>query len=317
MLCSSSRLFVSAGCLALVALAFSFGCSAGQGESSTGGTDSGTDSGTDTDTDSGTDTDTDTSVEPQSGVLKVLAYNVAGLPQGISGSNPEVNMPLISPLLNGYDLVLVQEDFYYHEELIAEALHPYQSERSGDGVNDLGDGLNRFSQSPFGPYKRITWEACFGQFGNGSDCLAKKGFAVAEHELAPGIVVDVYNLHMDAGRDPEDIAARAEQAEQLAATIADRSVGKAVIIAGDTNMKAEDEVYLQGLMDAAGLTDSCRALNCGDELRIDRVLYRSSATVGIDAESWALDPVFVDAEGVDLSDHEAVAVTLQWTSPPV
>ncbi|HGG57070.1 MAG TPA: endonuclease, partial [Nannocystis exedens] len=267
--------------------------------------------------DTDTDTDTDTAVDPQSGVLTVLCYNVAGLPQGISGSNPEVNTPLISPLLNGYDLVLVQEDFYYHEELIAEALHPYQSERSGDGVNDLGDGLNRFSQSAFGPHKRITWEACYGQLSNGSDCLAKKGFSVAEHELAPGVLVDVYNLHMDAGRDPEDVTARAEQAEQLAATIADRSAGKALIVAGDTNMKEEDEVYLQGLIDTAGLTDSCRALNCGEELRIDRVLYRSSATLGIDATAWALDPVFVDTEGADLSDHKAVAVTLQWTSPPI
>ncbi len=296
------------------------GCSGAQGETNAGSassTSGETDSNTDSDTDSNTDSDTDTSVEPQSGVLSVLSYNVAGLPQGISGSNPEINMPLISPLLNSYDLVLVQEDFYYHEELIAEAEHPYQSERSGDGVNDLGDGLNRFSETAFGPHDRITWKACYGQFSNGSDCLAKKGFTVAEHELAPGLVVDVYNLHMDAGRDPEDIAARAEQAEQLAATIADRSAGKAIIIGGDTNMKAEDEVYLQGLIDAAGLTDSCRALSCGEELRIDRVLYRSSDALGIVAESWALDPVFVDAVGVDLSDHEAVAVTLRWISPPM
>ena len=310
-----------AGALSLTGCGDSGSATESAGEASPGSTTSSgdTDANTDTDTNTNTNTSTGTGTdegEPRSGSIKVLSYNVAGLPQGISGSNPEVNMPLISPLLNNHDLGLVQEDFYYHEELIADAEHPYQSERSGDGVNDLGDGLNRFSQSLFGPHTRVKWKACYGQITNGSDCLAPKGFAVAEHELAPGVFVDVYNLHMDAGRDPEDVAARAEQALQLAETLADRSAGKAVIIGGDTNMKAEDEENLQGLIDAAGLTDSCRALGCGEELRIDRVLFRSSDDVAFEVQSWALDPLFVDADGVDLSDHEAVAVELTWISPP-
>jgi hypothetical protein len=40
--------------------------------------------------------------------LSVLTYNVAGLPAEVSGSDPVANHPQISPLLNGYDLVLVQ-----------------------------------------------------------------------------------------------------------------------------------------------------------------------------------------------------------------
>ena len=32
----------------------------------------------------------------------ILVYNVAGLPEGLSGSHPEVNSPLISPKLNAY-----------------------------------------------------------------------------------------------------------------------------------------------------------------------------------------------------------------------
>ena len=136
---------------------------------------------------------------PLEGSIAVLTYNVAGLPQGISGSNPEVNTPLISPLLNQHELVLVQEDFYYHEALYADAMHPYKSERSGDGLNDLGDGLNFLSMTPLGPLTRVTWEACFGTLGSGSDCLAKKGFAVAAVELAPGVTIDVYDLHTRGG----------------------------------------------------------------------------------------------------------------------
>lgn len=287
------------------------GASASAGSSSTGGgSESGEASG------SSGEGSSSTGGAPQSGTIDLLTYNVAGLPQGISGSDPEFNTPLISPLLNQHALVLVQEDFYYHEELIAEAKHPYISERSGDGVNDLGDGLNRLSQTPFADHARTAWKECYGQISNGSDCLAKKGFAVAEHELAPGVRVDVYNLHMDAGRDPEDMAERAAQVEQLVAAIEARSAGEAIIVAGDTNMKAEDEAILQDLLAGAGLTDACRALACGEEARIDRVFYRSSAAVELHAESWALDLSFVDGEGDDLSDHQAVAVVLGWSAPP-
>lgn len=47
----------------------------------------------------------------RSGSFKALTYNVAGLPAPISGSEPATNSPLISPKLNDYDLVLLQEDW--------------------------------------------------------------------------------------------------------------------------------------------------------------------------------------------------------------
>jgi len=43
------------------------------------------------------------------GELSVLSYNVAGLPQEISSENPEEHIPLISPLLDEYDIVLTQD----------------------------------------------------------------------------------------------------------------------------------------------------------------------------------------------------------------
>ncbi|MDD9370350.1 MAG: hypothetical protein PV358_09575, partial [Acidimicrobiales bacterium] len=42
----------------------------------------------------------------RSGTFSVLSYNVAGLPQEISTVNPQEHIPLISPLLNEYDIVL-------------------------------------------------------------------------------------------------------------------------------------------------------------------------------------------------------------------
>lgn len=299
---------------ALLALAAAAGCGAG---GATGATDGGTGAGT---TATGGATSGGPAGDlppPAEGQFDLLVYNVAGLPQGISGSDPVTNIPMMSPLLNDYDLVLVQEDFAYHDALAKDATHPYQSEpKPPGGGTDLGDGLNRFSVFPFTDFERHAWEQCSGTFDMGSDCLTSKGFSVALHELAPGILVDVYNLHMDAGSAPDDVAARKAQVAQLLGTIASRSQGRALIVAGDTNMDEEDEPDLQTLLAGAGLTDVCRALDCPDPDRIDRAMFRSSQQVAIVPEAWWLDDAFVTPSGDPLSDHEAVAVTLRFVSPP-
>ena len=158
------------------------------------------------------------------GEFLALSYNVAGLPDSLSGSIPSLYTPIISPLLNGYDLVLVQESWQtpdpnpldplrvYHELLVADADHPYKSDPApaplGTDPNRpsalVSDGLNRFSQFPFDPVIREAWEGCFGEFDNGADCLAQKGFSVARTTLAAGVTLDIYNLHMEAGNGPED-----------------------------------------------------------------------------------------------------------------
>jgi len=72
------------------------------------------------------------------------------------------------------------------------------------------------------------------------------------------------------------------------------------------------EPILQTLLSGASLEDACRVLACGDENRIDRVMYRSSVTVQLTATSWQLDPNFVNGNGEPLSDHEPVGVTMHW-----
>jgi len=252
---------------------------------------------------------------PTSGDFSILTYNVAALPQFISGSDPILNIPLISPLLNLYDLALVQEDFAYQQLLRADALHPYQTvPLAPDGIH-WGDGLNHFSIFPFTDFQRHAWVVCNGVIDQGNDCLTEKGFSVGLHTLAPGVEVDIYNSHFDAGGSPGDHAAREAEAQQVLDTIVARSAGRAVIFVGDTNMGASSEYILQTLLSGASLQDACRALSCGDETRIDRVMFRSSTDVELTATSWQLDPNFVDGNGDPLSDHEAVGVVMHWQVP--
>jgi len=207
-------------------------------------------------------------------------------------------------------LVLVQEDFAYHPQLVAAATHPHKTTpMTAPSPTDLGDGLNVLSRRALSGLSRTTWKKCNGIFDQKNDCLTSKGFAKVVVDVG-GMSVDVYDAHFDAGRSSADAAARDAQVTQLVAAITAGSAGRAVIVAGDTNMKDEDEPTFLKLLGGAGLTCACRSISCPETERIDRVMFRSSSSVKIAVKSYRVES-FVDAAGEPLSDHEPVAVTLQ------
>ncbi len=254
--------------------------------------------------------------EPPLGSFVALTYNVAGLPDGLNDDQrPAVNIPKISPKLNAYELVLVQEDFVYTAELRAALMHPYQSYPLEDHERVMNDGLNRFSTLPFEPeLTRVRWVACHGVTDGSSDCLANKGFSVAAHELAPGVALTVVNLHGEAGRGDEDVAARRAGFEQLAEYLADVHPDEALLVGGDFNLRDSDESdvpIFEGLLAATGLEDACRALACS-ESHIDRFLFRSGAPLSLSVAEWGTADELVDEEGEPLSDHPAVRLGVSW-----
>lgn len=284
-------------------------------------------------------------MDPPSGEFSALSYNVAGLPQEVSQVNPEDHIPLISPLLDEYDIVLTQEDFdwwqpsldtldfaNYHTRLRAETNHPYQSELhpGPDAVGldvpterpslMVGDGLGLLARFPFDEFRRIPWDGCAP---DAADCLAMKGFAMARIEVAPGVVIDFYNLHAEAGGEVEDNAVRAAGFEQLAAYIEQNSAGKAIILGGDTNLHTdpesddaddrEDAAVWDEFIERTGLIDVCGALSCEDSTRIDKFAFRDGNGVGVEPLTWKFEvETFVDPSGEPLSDHDALAVRWRW-----
>ena len=269
--------------------------------------------------------------------MRVLTYNVAGLPEGISGSHPEANTPLIAPRLNAYDLVLMQETWQtpevnplaplrvYHEILIAGSEHPFKSVSATHPLNTdperpdaiLGDGLNVFSRFRFDDIDRQRWSGCWN---SAADCLALKGFSMSRMVLPVGGSVDVYDLHMEAGGDPEDDVLRDAGITQLITYINTQSAGRAVIVGGDFNLHTNGEpdgTQYQRLIDDAGLTDSCELLGCADQGRIDKLLVRSSAQVTLTPVSYSVETAeFLDGNNESLSDHEPVAVDIDWSITP-
>jgi hypothetical protein len=161
--------------------------------------------------------------------------------------------------------------------------------------------------------------------GGATDCSAHKGFSVATTQLAPGVEVDVYNLHGEAGNaEPDRQASRAGYA-QLAAYINQRSTGRAIIFGGDTNLHTDvpakrpewawgNDVWADFLA-ATGLHDVCETVDCGEDAgMIDKFAFRSSADVRLLAESHAFerDKFTRPTDGEPLSDHEALAVGFRW-----
>lgn len=288
----------------------------------------------------------------RTGELTLLSYNVAGLPEVLSGSEPETNMPLIGPLLNDYDLVLLQETWktpdpnplaplrVYHEELESRVDFEHRSESAPLPMGSdptrpeaiLADGLNQFSRFPFDDVVRQRWEGCFGgadtSQGGAGDCLSQKGFMVTTTTLADGVEVDVYDLHAEAGSTAEDQSLQADDFDQLAAFIEQHSEGRPVLLAGDTNLhtdEAPDPDHPEGDGDAAiwdrflertGLTDVCAVVGCDDPGAIDKAAFRSDAGVTLEPQGHRFETdVFVRDDGADLSDHHALAVPFTWSAP--
>jgi hypothetical protein len=295
----------------------------------------------------------DIAENPNGGSFRLLTYNVSGLPVEISDGRPDVNLPVISPLLNDYDLVLTQEDYdwwkpdglastvdfvNYHGRLRASATHEYQSPQhpgpKAVGVDlasrpdlELGDGLGILSNLSVDGDERIPWAGCFGGFdqsdGGKADCLAMKGFQVADLTLPNDAVVHVYNLNAEAGSNVRDQELQAADYDQLAKHILANAKGEAVIVAGHSNLyldgtvaassDGQDGRIWKAFLDQTGLTDACHAGSCDDGTLLDRVLYRSGRGVQLEATSQELrTDRFVDVDGEDLSGNPPVEVGFSW-----
>ncbi|MDZ7733645.1 MAG: endonuclease/exonuclease/phosphatase family protein [Acidimicrobiia bacterium] len=283
------------------------------------------------------------------GELVALSYNVAGLPDVLSDSNPEANTRQIGPLLDDYDLVLLQESWktpdpnpleptrVYHEILEETASHEHMAEMATQPLGSdpsrpealLADGLGFFSRYPMTDVVREAWEGCFGgadtSDGGAGDCLAFKGMAMVTVTLPDGTEVDVYNLHAEAGSTEEDQRLQREDFDQLAAFVAEHSDGRPVILGGDTNLHTEDdpenpqdvedsEIW-EEFLSTTGMTDVCDTLDCPEPGRIDKFAFRSDDDVELEPTSWNFETeVFQDDAGEPLSDHDALAVRFTWST---
>lgn len=206
-----------------------------------------------------------TMTKAQTEEFTISTLNVDGLPTTLLfiplniGGPGEKWTPKISEYLasKAYDLVAVQENFSYHNELCSRLDGDYLHDAwSGPmTVDKLGsvdpermpfDGLNLFWRKDITGQRTdsVKWErSCGGLLDHCSDSLATKGFRRYELTLKGGAELVVYDLHADAtsesdeltGKDLPDRQARYHEMVQLRSHILDRLDKRPVIVLGDFN----------------------------------------------------------------------------------
>jgi len=198
----------------------------------------------------------------------VATLNVDGLPTKILVVNSNPNGPgsagsvRIGKYLvqKGYDLVFMQEDFNYHEELTIPMEDDYLFDEWSGNVDIDGHDIDfmhlqnhRFAcDGLMGAWKqgttllnmeRTVWKDGFGKFSHALDEMVTKGFRRYEVRLPSGTEIVVYNMHMDAEDDADtqegkalpDRQAREGQWQQLRDDILNRLDTRPVIVVGDLN----------------------------------------------------------------------------------
>lgn len=263
------------------------------------------------------------------GSFSTLTYNVAGLLEPFSSSNPAKNTKEISCRIRGYTLVNVQEDFNYHADLY-DACDDHNFRTATTGGMGIGSGLNTLSYLPFEDLQRVRWTAC-----NGVDCLTPKGWSSVRVRLESGVYLSLYNLHSQAQTEEKDLDARRKNILQLLDAVEKLSPDEAVIVMGDTNTRYTrsgdnigeflnhgfKDVWIERIRDGAvpqrgdpGLTDCSIPTSRNCEV-VDKVLYRNSRLLTLEPQTFLMDrDGFTNAKGEQLSDHPPISVTWNYTT---
>jgi len=258
--------------------------------------------------------------------LSVLSYNTHGLRGIFVEDDPAARFPAIGRLINGYDVVLLQEDFAYHRSIEAFATHAIRRRGNSQDRNpiadllapivcgDCGAGLSTLidlGESSLIGEHREAYQDYSGWFDARKDGWVTKGLLALRVRLPNGAVVDVYNSHLDAGKKPKrvrDHRTRERQLAQLERAIRGFSGTGAVILAGDFNAREDRRnPSLEALVAALGLRESgARTDSDRWRPRCEYIFYRGDARTEISLVESGEAGEFEDESGKPLSDHPAI-----------
>lgn len=300
------------------------------------------------------------------GSFSVATLNVDGLPtyiaqihinpDGPGGETVRVGQFLAR---KGYDFIGVQEDFNYDDEL-RSALEPAYCSGLWQGGIDLSlgtvmgvlfgdrfdtDGLRVFWHNEHAVEQEETeaWNDSYGKFDHCWDAIVRKGFHRCELTLSGGQRIVVYNMHMDAstesdevvGNDQGDKDARWSQWRQLRDYVLPRLDDRPVILMGDMNSlyprdsiqalfidpinatgthQVSDtwvEYELRGQYPAVGTGDRRVAFDNGEVL--DKILYINPVSgPRLKLEAYHLETDYTYDDGTPMGDHFPVSATFSF-----
>lgn len=283
-------------------------------------------------------TDIPETIEPEekSVTVKMMNYNVAGMPN-FSGKDVPACQRLIGKYVvdNGFDILATQEDFGYHRQLV-NSLTGFNYRTNHTGSIPGGDGLNVFTKTmPIYNEKREQWLQAYGSISEG-DLLTPKGLIYVAIDIGNGIIIDFYNMHADAFDTEGSREARYSNYMQLATLIEQnyQRNKRPVIVTGDFNQylhatTVNSEQY-KIFHDFCQLKDAWIEIHnngsytdfstwyetgispWGNWDSVEKFLYKDGGGVTVEV----LDQKFTwikDENGADVSDHAAAEVTFRFT----
>jgi len=219
----------------------------------------------------------------------------------------------ISPQLNLYDIVAIQESFDQKNTLMSAVTHPYQAHFTDKRYffTFVDSGLSSLSRFPISSTKKVHYRSYAGF----QDAIASKGILKISIEIE-GHTIDVYNTHMQATGGRKGTDARLDQAAQLVEFVNKNSpTTHSVILIGDFNMGPphEGKIYrnvhdikssyaFQMVLDNLKLTDMFHTLDYKTD-SLDRIMFRSACGYSLKATSFRKDyDRFKGDANDDLSD---------------
>jgi len=293
--------------------------------------------------------------------FSVMTLNVDGLPGrlfffDVNKDGPqEMGSLRISQYIaqQDCDIVALQENFNYRWEIWSHLFSDYQHDEWTGGILtedllalDLAhpqnikltcDGLSTLWKLDCQPTtsERVAWNRSFGKFSHDFDDIITKGFRRQELTLGDGTEVVVYNMHMDAsserdellGNDLKDREARESQWIQLRQHILERLDSRPIIVVGDMNSYYHRDAVKQVFIDAIEATGRATVGDVWVEAQLgglyppsgskpledetlDKVLYinPAEATTAILPESVEIDVAGYTFDGKPLGDHYPLIV---------
>ncbi len=275
--------------------------------------------------------------------LSVLSYNVNGLFSLLTQDDPRDRSPAIGWMAHKYDVVLLQEDFEYHDIIASQIEGSMAFQGNGMRLDPrliaaklitlpfwlllphfsppYGSGLTVFVREYLPVPQEVTvreYSDCHGWFGDNGDCWSTKGFIRVRIRMSNGAEIDVYQTHLDAGSSEGSTATRASQMGELAQAIEELSADRAILVAGDFNLafyRPGDRELILKFRERLGLRDT----GAGPQLpwwrERDYILYRdgSETTLTVLGAGEALEFV---AQSRALSDHAALFVRFRVEKAP-
>lgn len=300
--------------------------------------------------------------EPQTGTFTAVSMNVDGLPTDLlgfinineGGPGPDGTRAIGQKMAEyGWDIIGVSEDFNYNDELMEALSEDYNAGTHRGGVSWLTndtDGLNllwKKSLSVTGESWtkwNTQYSTGFANTGNGADGMINKGFRYYEAEVADGVYVDFYILHMDADSDQGDIDARHAQLTQLADAIKASDSENPIIVMGDTNCRYTREDIRAWFMDPINADerfeikdawvedawngtypnvgeDALMAVDKGGTYQypqaeiVDKIFYinNTDSQVKLTLDSYDVATDFTNNSGAALADHWPIIGTFTYT----